>query len=72
MLMFSKVQALLFLQGRLQVAHAAEQIGPILGTAGLTLSVDDICASYLAIADRLRGQIGEVSVAIQDAIDRDV
>ncbi len=56
---------------RSKVAHAAEHIAPILGTAGLTLSVEDICASYLAIADRLRGQIGEVSMAIQDAIDRD-
>ncbi|MFN0071722.1 MAG: adenylosuccinate synthase [Chloroflexota bacterium] len=55
---------------RARVAQAAEHLAPVLGTAGLTLSVDDICDEYLAIADRLRGQIVEVSTSIQEAIDQ--
>jgi adenylosuccinate synthase len=54
---------------RAKVEAAAEQVAPVLATGGLTLSVDSICDEYLAIADRLRGQIGEVSVAIQNAIE---
>jgi adenylosuccinate synthase len=55
---------------REKVERAAEQLEPVLGAAGLTLSVDSICSDYLGIADRLRGQIGEVSLTIQDAIDK--
>jgi adenylosuccinate synthase len=56
---------------RAKVERGAALLEPVLSTAGLTLSVDSICSEYLAIADRLRGQIGEVSLAVQDAIDAD-
>jgi adenylosuccinate synthase len=55
---------------RAKVESAAEQLEPVLSAAGLSLSVDSVCSEYLGIADRLRGQIGEVSLAIQDAIDK--
>ena len=54
---------------RAKVERGAAQLEPVLSSAGLTLSVDSVCDEYLAIADRLRGQIGEVSLAVQDAID---
>ena len=56
---------------RAKVERAAEQLEPVLSGAGLTLSVDSVCAEYLGIAERLRGQIGEVSLSIQEAIEKD-
>ena len=54
---------------RSKVATRQRTLAPVLGTAGLTLSVDDICASTWRSPTDCGGQIGEVSVAIQDAID---